>query len=211
MACARVLRQASTIAAQCPAQCADVLSYSGSVGDAAANILFDTASSEVFQSSRFARAANIEIKTTHSDCNIKMPDGSLSPVVGQALISIRMHQFRGQAHAFVTKLADGLDLVLGVPWLRQHQTVLHLGSGMCKFMRGNREVTLRNGVAAPASDTQPAVASEKPDLVVSAMQMRSILRKNCIRVSKTGKVKHKGGNSRTFLVSVTGWKMVNWW
>jgi len=83
----------------------------------------------VFLSSSLASVANIGIKTIHSDCNIKMPDGSTSPIVDNSLISICMQQVRGQAYAFVTKLADGLDLVLGVPWLRQHQAVLHLGSG----------------------------------------------------------------------------------
>ncbi len=42
-------------------------------------------------------------------------------------------------------------------------------------MPGNRQVTMRHGIAAPASDTQPAVANEKysdSDVLPPAMQIK---------------------------------------
>ena len=148
------------------------MQFPGKVGHTPAEILVDSGAGDSFISAEYAKKAGIRIEKAPG-VQVTLPDGELSPVVGKCQVRVRIQAYQCLVTFLVTPLADHFDMILGEPWLLQHQAYLDYGSLCCVLRKGRKRITLSCSKPDKKLHAKPAAAS----LFLSAMQARRAVRK----------------------------------
>ncbi len=78
-----------------------------------------------------------------TEATLELADGSSSPILGTAEVSLRIGAFRMRVSCFVTELSIDFDIVLGNTFLTEYKAVLNYHLGTCTLVQHDRAYTLR--------------------------------------------------------------------
>ena len=96
------------------------MEFKGKVGCVPAEFLLDSGAGVSFVSRQFAESAALSWDKASEDYQVSMPDGSVSPVIGQCKVRVRIQAYQCLVTLLVADLADHYDVILGESWMLQH-------------------------------------------------------------------------------------------
>ncbi len=118
------------------------LEFQGKVGCMPAEFLLNLGAGISFVSRHFAEKAGLSWDKASEDFQVSMPDGSLSPVIGQCKVRGRIQAYQCLVTLLVTDLADHYDVILGESWLLQHSAYLDFDKKSVMLRKGCKRITL---------------------------------------------------------------------
>ena len=143
------------------------MEFQGTVANASANILLDSGAGASFLDARFARIHGITVNPAKG--TITVGDNSNTDIIGECTLKVVIQKFGQNVQFKVINLIDGVDAILGEPWLKRHGVHLDYEHDVVRIQRHHREVTLFSYVT-------PKVGTSVP-VPLSAMQLKRKLRK----------------------------------
>ena len=118
-----------------------VMEFKSKVGCVPAEFLLDSGAGVSFVSHQFAEKAGLSWDKPSEDFQVSMPDGSVSPVIGQCKVCVRIQAYQCMVMLLVADLADHYDVILGESWMLQHSAYLDYGKKCVVLRKGHKRVT----------------------------------------------------------------------
>ena len=116
-------------------------------------ILVDTGAQQNFVSRKFLVDNFVQYQPISSpDSQVRLGNGSVVPICGQVTMHLQIKSYHTNIKLFVTELSEGVNAVLGEPWLRQTSAHIEYGPvGMAalRLWKGVRRFTLPQHCARP--------------------------------------------------------------
>jgi hypothetical protein len=152
------------------------------IGTPIGTAMMDSAAQGEFLSHAYVKMHGIAVKPEPAD--IRMADGVTPlPSSGVAVVHLTIGPYKRAVRCLVVDLPDGVDIILGDPWLKQHKALLDYDRAAVTIRKGNRRITLR-----ARKSVAPAVPQAAPKRFLSAIQLKKAARAGCrmflVHVSK---------------------------
>ena len=158
------------------------MSVHGRIANVQANILLDSGASDCFVDEQFAKRVGIHARLTKNE-TLTLGDGHTSCVTGMVKLHLSLGAFHGSHKFFVTRLGNGVDVVLGDDWLRTRKAILDYGKGTCIVKKGHRRITLEDSMrhGRRLSEDMPSLRGHDSGAspLLSNLQLKRALRKEC--------------------------------
>ena len=123
----------------------DLLVLPGMINETEVGSLVDSGASSNFMDLTFAKAHGHVVTPTHfPKVKVRMADGRVARATGTATCEIVMGAFKCTTTFTVLPLAKGQPIILGIPWLRQHDPHINWTTGGISI----------NGTALPTANPQ---------------------------------------------------------
>ena len=120
--------------------------WTASIAGLPSQILIDTGAQQNFVDAKFLQENYVDYKETASPGNVRLGNGTVVPLKGKVSIHLSIRNYHTNIEMYVTDLAEGINAVLGEPWLRKTSAHIEYGpSGMSalKIWKGIRRYTLQ--------------------------------------------------------------------
>ena len=136
-------------------------------------VLFDTGASECFMNAGFARRMGFKVHSVSIGCHtcIFYANGQTSPVLGMLASSLKLCGTTFHVRFFLASLAENLDVIMGLKWLKNHDAVWHVGEDTLTLSKNGRICN----VTKPCLPTEPTAP---PFAVLSYAEFMKARRRN---------------------------------
>ncbi len=146
--------------------------FDGSVSGNTCRVLVDTGAAACFVSSQWCAQHHVTVLPVRSDGQmVQLADGTEIAAAGQVVLPLRLHGVTVQVTCIVLDLFVGCDIILGDPWLLEHEVDLHFSParpGMT-VRQGKRTVHLDSmKQSSPPATGMP----QQQSTLLSAMQLK---------------------------------------
>ena len=159
-----------------------MMTFEGVVAGSQANVLIDSGASHNFIDQSFVMKNNLNVEkgSGHVLCAGK----NEVPVQGVVKARVKIQSFAGELNMLMLDMpSEGLHVVLGQPWLKEHKAVLSYVERCVRFWRGDRRAKLQ---CTPDS-AEPDSQSQMSPPLLTHMQFKRIAKRS---------------DNQTFLVNV---------
>ena len=166
--------------------------FEGHLEQQDALMLLDSGASANFISRKALDIGKLTLNPT--EATLELADGSSSPVLGTAEVTLRIGAFRTRVSCFVTELSIDFDIVLGNTFLTEYKAVLNCHLGTCTLVQHNKAYTLRplsysradfdsphctHTLRLPSAPVAASARLPVEKLLLNASQCKHAIRQDC--------------------------------
>ena len=155
------------------------LSFEAHVAGIPIKLTLDTLASQNFISESFARQHHISF-TPRDKVKVTLGVGREVSMLGQVTLHTKLGPYNHKVVFNVLSLAPGIDAVLGLEWLNQHNVVIDFALKSCRINKGLRFMTL-NAIQRPSENPIAPLLSSlqlykaiKKDATAFFVQLRTL-------------------------------------
>jgi hypothetical protein len=149
------------------------MQFLGQVSGLNAHVILDTAATDCFVNSSYLD--NFGLQYVKDSSILQLANGEEVQVEGYVKLRVKVQQYYGHLICLVTKLSDGIDLILGDDWLNKYKAHVDYESKTCVIQKGKRKISLQ---ANPLTHWAPKSSTK----CLSAMQFKRVVRKGAMPI-----------------------------
>jgi hypothetical protein len=126
-----------------------------------ARVILDTMATDCFVNSSYID--NFGLQYVKDSSVLQLENGEEVQIEGYVKLRVKIQQYYGQLICMVTKLRDGIDLILGDDWLNKYKAHVNYDSKKCVIQNGKQKISLQANHFthwAPKSSTKCLLAMQ---------------------------------------------------
>ena len=150
------------------------ITFSGKVDRHAANVMIDSGASGNFISKQFVDSCGLHAVRSSKGLTVTLADGNVKPCDSSVSVHLRVGKYQEQLGLRAIDLPNH-DVILGKPWLRQHNPRINWKRNTVLLGGGGQTVVLRGTQPSRASTEQRA---ELQGLLLTHLQIKRAARHN---------------------------------